>query len=353
MLRRIGWSTVGMVAACLIAGGISACHGSGKSGSKAESRRPSTLPVEVVVVRPTGGSRDGHVSAVVEARHDALMRSRVSGRIVSIPVRLGQRVRKGDLLIRLSGESQGAAVRAADATLLEAEKNYSRIDALFRSASATRAEWDRARKNLDVARAEDQRAHSVLGWSAIRSPFSGMISGKFVREGDTVAPGTPLVEVIEPGRLRVEAHVPSLWTREIRQGEKVSFKAGNPPVFFPVIIREIAAGTDPVTHTVRIRADVAPSDARKLRPGEFGTLFVPVGKETRFLLPPTAVLDKDGLKEVFVVENNRAYLQYVRTGEVRDGKVEILSGLSEGETVVVHPGSRLENGAVVTPEIAS
>lgn len=353
MLRRIRWLSIGMVASGLIAGGLSACHDTGKPKSDAKVSGLPALPVEVMVVRASAGMREGHVSAVLQARHDALLKSRVSGRVVSIPVRLGQRVPKGTLLIRLSKESQGASVRAADATLLEARKTFSRIDTLYRSASATRSEWDRARKNLDVALARDQRAHSELGWSDIRSPFSGMISGKFVREGDTVTPGTPMVEVLEPGVLRVEAYVPSRWARMMRKGEQVRLGVGNPPVSVPVTIREIAAGTDPVTHTVRVRADVAPHDARGLRPGEFGTLFVPIKKETRFLIPRTAVLDKEGLKEVFVVEKNRVYLQYVRTGEVLDGSVEILSGLSEGETVVIHPGSRLENGAIVAPGIGS
>lgn len=184
------------------------------------------------MVQPTGGQREGQVSAVVRARHEALIKSRVSGRVLSIPVALGQGVRKGEILLRLSSRSQKAAVQAADATLREAQKNFDRIDALFKSSSATRAEWDRARKELDVALAQDQRAHSIFGWSEIRAPFSGRISQKRVRVGDTVIPGTPLIAVLESGALEVKASLPSSWAGRVQPGERATLEIGLPPEIF-------------------------------------------------------------------------------------------------------------------------
>lgn len=343
MLPSIRWLRFG-IALGVMAGGLLACHQSG--GQKSPSVNPP-VSVEAIVVQPTGGQREGQVSAVVRARHEALIKSRVSGRVLSIPVALGQGVRKGEILLRLSSRSQKAAVQAADATLREAQKNFDRIDALFQSSSATRAEWDRARKELDVALAQDQRAHSIFGWSEIRAPFSGRISQKRVRVGDTVIPGTPLIAVLESGALEVKASLPSSWAGRVQPGERATLEIGLPPRNIPVTIREIAAGTDPLSHTVRIRGNLSGPDARGLRAGMFGTLSVPIGTENRILVPRSAVLDQDGLKEVFVVEGGKTYLQYVKTGKGDGDRIEILSGLSGGETVVIHSDGRLENGTPV------
>ncbi|MCL4462011.1 MAG: efflux RND transporter periplasmic adaptor subunit [Nitrospirae bacterium] len=343
MLPRIGWFTFGVVAS-VMAGGLSACH---SPGGEKTSLKIAPVTVETVLVRPTGGLREGQVSAVVRARHEALIRSRVSGRVLAIPVALGGFVHKGDVLIRLSDRSQEAAVRAADATLQEARSSFGRIDALYHSSSATRAEWDRARRILAVALAGDQRAHSILGWSAIRAPFSGRISRKRVRVGDSVVPGAPLIAVIESGAMEVKAQIPSSWAEAIHPGEQANLEIGNPLRRIPVRIREIAAGTDPLSHTVRIRASIESADAGEVRAGTFGTLSVPIGTASRILIPGSALLNQDGLREVFVVEDGRAYLQYVRTGKRLDGQVQILSGLSGGETVVVHPEGRLVNGTPV------
>ncbi len=349
MLPRIGWLTFGIFAS-LMAGGLSACH---KPGGEKTLSAKNPVTVETVVVQTTGGSREGRVSAVVRARHEALIKSRVSGRVLSIPVSLGETVREGGVLLRLSSRSQAAAVQAADATLQEARNSFGRIDALFHSSSATRAEWDRARKDLDVALARDQRAHSILGWSEIRAPFSGRISQKRVRVGDTVVPGTPLIAVLESGSLEVKANLPSSWAESVRPGGRATLEIGSPLRRIPVTIREVAAGTDPLSHTVRIRASLGSADGQGLRAGTFGTLSVPIGTATRILLPGSAILDQDGLREVFVVESGRAYLQYVRTGERFDGQIEILSGLSGGETVVIHSDGRLENGTPVRVKDAS
>ncbi|AFS52623.1 efflux RND transporter periplasmic adaptor subunit [Leptospirillum ferriphilum] len=343
MLPSIRWFPFG-IALSLMAGGLFACHQSG--GEKRPSAQPP-VSVDAIVIQPTGGQREGQVSAVVRARHEALIKSRVSGRVLSIPVALGQVVRKGEVLVRLSSGSQEAAVQAADATLQEARKNFDRIDALFQSSSATRAELDSAKKELDVALAQDQRAHSILGWSEIRAPFPGRISQKRVRVGDTVVPGTPLIAVLESGALEVKANLPSSWAGRVQPGQRATLEIGFPPRHVPVTIREIAAGTDPLSHTVRIRGNLSGADARGLRAGMFGTLSVPIGTENRILVPRSAVLDQDGLKEVFVVEGGKSYLQYVKTGKEDADRVEILSGLSGGETVVIHSDGRLENGTPV------
>ncbi len=293
--------------------------------------------------------REGQISGVVSGRHEARLSSRAGGRVIRILVRLGERVKKGQILLELSGESQSQQVKASEANLAAARKNFARIDSLYKTQSATQAEWDRSRQALDVAKAQASSAQSVLDWTRVSAPFSGVVSRKFVRTGDIVGVGSPLVEVLEDSHFQVFAHVPVQWAKEIRLGQRVMFRTlgKEGPRTVPVVIREIAAGSDPVSHTVLVRADVVESPNSGLLSGLYGTLEIPVGKEQSFLVPRSSILDKDGLKEVFVVENGKAYLRYVRTGEPHGSRSEVISGLSEGETVVVAPPGDLENGSPV------
>lgn len=325
---------------------LSDCHRSGpSSGGKPQPART----VQTADVRVVDSEREVQVSGVVSGRHEANLTSRVGGRVTRILVRLGERVKKDQVLIELSGEVQSQALKAADANLAEAQKSFQRIDSLYRSQSATKSEWDRARQRLDVASAQDARARSLLGWTRVRAPFSGVVSRKVVRTGDVVGIGFPLVEILQDRNFQVFAHVPARWSKEIRVGQRVMFRVAEKGAVrgVPVVIREIAGGADPVSHTVLVRANAAAGAGSGLWSGQYGTMELPVGRDRIFLVPRQAVLDRDGLKEVFVVEDGKAYLRYIRTGTEHDGQIEVLSGLSDRETVVLSPTGDLENGSPV------
>ncbi|MHB1286652.1 MAG: efflux RND transporter periplasmic adaptor subunit [Leptospirales bacterium] len=346
MERELRMWIFGPLGGMLMVLALSGCHHRGPVTKGALQRvwKVHTLKVQLV-----HSDREGQISGVVSGRHEARLASRAGGSVSRILVRLGERVKKGQILLELSGESQYQQVKASEANLEAARKNFKRIDSLYKTQSATQAEWDRSRQALDVARAQASGARSVLDWTRVSAPFSGVVSRKFVRTGDIVGVGSPLLEILENSHFQIFSHVPARWASEIRLGQRVMFRTlgKEGPRTVPVVIREIAAGSDPVSHTVLVRADAVDSPESGLQSGQYGTLEIPVGKDQAFLLPRSSILDKDGLKEVFVVENGKAYLRYVRTGEAHGSQSEVISGISEGETVVVGPPGELENGSPV------
>ncbi|MHB8543761.1 MAG: efflux RND transporter periplasmic adaptor subunit [Leptospirales bacterium] len=328
---------------------LSACH---RNGSSHDEKSRQVRAVRLSTVQSVVSDREGHVSGVVSGRHEALLTSRVGGRVKRILVRLGERVRKGQILVELSGGAREASVQAADADLEEARSHFRRIDSLYKTQSATKSEWDRARRALDVARSRAAGAQSVLARSLVRAPFPGVVARKSVRKGDVVAIGSPLVEVVQNRGFQVVAHIPAQWSKSVHIGQRVSFliheHAGSRTL--PVVVREVGAGSDPVSYTVPVRADVQKGFGEGLWSGEYGTMEIPVGHEQVVLIPVSSILDRDGLKEVFVVENGKAFLRYIRSGRVKGEQIEVLSGVSSGESVVVSPPGDLENGTAVRAE---
>lgn len=347
--------------------GLSGCHPGGKSGPATGTSHP--VPVSVLVAGLESGAHAISVAGVVRGIHEASLTARVEGQVESVPVHLGQKVVRGQLLLRLSDQTFRARKVRAQAALSYAATNFSRIDRLYSNGSASRSEWDRAKQSLDVATAEEQDASAQLSWTKVVAPFSGRIASKGVRKGDVVQPGAPLLSVVDAGRLQVVAHVPDTWSGSLHPGLPVRFSVKG--VDLDGKIRDLSPQSDPVAHTVTVKVllDGRTLPSSLLSPdrnmkgkegryglggfgslvGMYGKLSVPVEKEETLWIPRSAVIDHEGLQEVFVVASGHAELRYVRTGREVSGNVEILSGLRAGETLVVSPPGVLSDGADVTP----
>lgn len=327
---------------------LSGCHG-GKDPARA---RPHAVTLPVVSPSKVGTLREIEVAGVVRGIHEALLTARVGGQVEVLPVRLGQGVTKGELLLGLSSQSALARKERSEAALSYARANFARIDRLFRDGSASRAEWDRAKQSLDVAVAGEREAVAALSWTRVTAPFSGRISQKQVRKGDVVLSGSPLMVVVDTSRLLVVGFVPDAFSAALKPGLAVRFSVkGND---LAGRIRDLSPQSDPVTHTVAVkvlleRASVARTwPGRTQRDGAYGKLFIPVFRQRTMTLPSGAVVDHEGLREVFVVKDGHAELRYVRTGKTMNGRVEILSGLSTKALVVAAPPAGLTDGMPVS-----
>jgi RND family efflux transporter MFP subunit len=320
-------------------------------------------PISVLVVTPglETGSNEISVAGVVRGIHEADITARVGGEVQRVPVHLGQRVVRGQLLLTLSDQTFRARTVRAQASLSYARANFDRIEHLYRNGSASRSEWDRAKQTLDVATAEEQDASAQLSWTRVVAPFSGRVARKTVRKGDVVQTGAPLLSVIDATRLKVIAHVPDTWSAALHPGLSVHFSVKGADI--PGTIRELSPQSDPVAHTVTVKVLLSrrsiprswsspakgPESTFVGMVGMYGKLLVPVMKEKELRIPVSAVIDHEGLKEVFVVVSDHAELRYIRTGRTEGASVEVLSGLRPGETVVASSPLPLADGMAVTP----
>ncbi len=330
--------------------GLMGCrHSSSPHAGKASA------PISVQTVRPesTGGTREMGVAGVIRGIHEALLSARVAGEVQRVNVRLGERVVKGQALLTLSSRTLGADLSQAAARRDFAASNYARIDRLYQDKSASRAEWEAARQSRDEAEAAYHAAKARLGWTTITSPFPGRIVSRVAQEGEEVQPGTPLLTVADDRRLEVVAHVPDALVSGLAPASPVRFVSHGHEYAGRLV--EISSGSDPVTHTVPVKVLLAPTRKATakdrnagLRPGGFGKLYIPVPGRAAIRVPAKALIDHEGLHELFVVTSGHAELRYVRVGRSVGDMVEILSGLSPTEEVVLDPPSTLVDGMAVS-----
>jgi RND family efflux transporter MFP subunit len=286
-------------------------------------------------------------SGTVTSRSVANVAPKVMARVIEMRVSAGAPVAAGDVLavlddreVRARAEQARAALAAATAQANQAEADLRRAQTLFQKQATTRQDLDameaRARATrAQVAQARDALAEAdvLLGETTVRAPFAGIVAQRLADPGDMAAPGHPLVIIHDPAALRLEAHVAERCAGSLSVGSAAVVHLDTPARDLTVRLDEVAPMADPVSRTVLAKA--ALPAAPDLRPGIFGVLRIPCGSHSAIVIPASAVARTGQLETVRVLSNGGSRVRHVRTGKPVGDLVEVLSGLGEGESVVL------------------
>ena len=298
--------------------------------------------------------------------HTAYLGAPAEGRIVTVHVRLGDRVTAGQALVTMqSGEATAsradfekatAGVSAARATAAFAKSERERAERLFALKAASRTEMERATTDDDVARSTLQQAEAELararaaraqlgatsagGTMILRSPIRGVVLSRDATPGAVAAAGAPLITVTDPGTLWLDIAVPDNAIGGIRTGGRVSFRVpAFPDVMFDARIQSVGGALDTGTRTIPVRAIVKNGDAR-LRPAMFATALIEGGKARQLVaLPRDAVQLLDNRTVVFIARPDGAggavfERRDVDVTSATGSMAQVVRGLSPGEVVV-------------------
>ncbi len=280
------------------------------------------------------------VVATVNAKLRSVIESKVSGRIEQMLVVPGQQVKEGELLATLDVREIKARLDQATPTLEQAEKDLRRFTELLQKRVITQQEFEGAEAKARVARASVIEATTMLSYAQVTAPFDGVITRKLADVGDLATPGKPLIEMEDPGALRIEASVPDAIIDRVSIGAKLPVRIGK--LDFEGTVREISPIADPSSRTMLVKLDLPAAPG--LRTGQFGRVFVPVAETTVLRIPSDAVLRRGQMELVFIKDGNIARLRIVKTGKVFDQESEIVSGVNAGEEVITEGQSDLVDG---------
>jgi RND family efflux transporter MFP subunit len=333
---KAGLTILGLVAV------LAAC-GESHSSETAHADRTEHGPGMIVQVEDI--QMNVPVEGTVIARNRAEITTRMMARVSEVTADIGTRVRKGQVILRLGTEDIAAnrakaeaGVMVATAGRAEAEKQADRMDALLSQDVVPQVQRDQA--HLQLAQAESQVAIAAAtlqevenagSYASIRAPFDGEVVSRFIDEGDVAAPGMPLLVVEETGpregRLAVPVDVAG--SLEVGSTVRVSILGGRT---YDAPVRVVAAGADPMSKTVEVRVTL-PADWPT---GVSLTALVPAGSTQAVTIPTEAVVRRGQLTGVRVVTGDGASLRWIRLGRtVDEGRVEVLSGLSEGDEILL------------------
>ena len=276
----------------------------------------------------------------------------VPGQVSAIRFRSGQKVEAGEPILQLDDSVDRADLDGLVAERTLAEVQFERMERLYKQQSVSRSDYDEARAKLDAARARVTAKRAVIRKKAIRAPFTGHLGIRKVDLGEYLEPGTAVVGLQALDPIYVDYSLPEHHFARLHAEQAVDLTVrAHPGQRFEGRITAINPGVDPGTRNVRIRATVDNPEGL-LRPGMFAQVRTVLPRREGILtVPRTAVTYNTYGDSVFVIEQKdgqkTVQRRQIRTGEVRAGRVEVVSGLAEGETVVSAGHQKLRNGQPV------
>lgn len=342
----------------------------GCSGQKSEpaaapqAETPVSLGAENVLrVAPRKLESGPVISGSLQARRSATLRAEVGGALLEVKVEQGQPVKRGELLARIDDAALQDQLIAARSTakvtgnaLEVARAEEERNAKLAESGVITQRDFDRvklarqqAEAQLSEAQARLALTQDQLSRTRITAPFDGAVSERQANAGDVVAPGTPLVTVVDPTSLRLEAAVPAEHASKLQAGTPVDFRvAGYGEQGFTGKIERVNPVVDPATGQVRIYVAI-PNSEQALLAGLFAQGRVASESREALAVPLSAVDLKGTSPSMLRVKDGKVERVSVELG-LRDEvaqQVEIRSGLQAGDVVVLGSAKDLAEGTRV------
>lgn len=321
------------------------------SCGKHDATNSAATALSSIAVKVQAAKLEPHVAVeevvgTVRSKLRAIVEAKVSGRVLEYTATPGAMVKAGDLLARLDVQEIQAKVDQAKAMLDQAQRDFDRQKQLIASNATTRQDFDAADAGVKVATAGVSEAETMMSYARVTAPFDGVVTRKLADVGDLAMPGKPLLEIEAPTALRFEADLPEAILDRIKMGAKMQVKIASVAKPLEAAVSEIAPVADPVSRTFQVKLDLPAAEG--LRTGQFGRVSVPVAEAKLLLVPKDAVMKRGQMELVLVVKDSKAALRLVKTGKALDGRVEVLSGLEEGEQVVVSDVAKLADAQPVT-----
>lgn len=343
---------------------LSAC------GSKTEKTADTKSdPVNVTLATPAmpGGSMI-QVSGQAEAVQQAVISTRMMGQITSLPVKMGDRVRKGQLLMTISnGDIQarkaqaGAAIAEAEANVKNAQKDYERYTALFNKQSASAKELDNvtlqyhaAQSRLEAALQMRNEANALLAYTNLTAPFDGVITQKNADAGGMASPGQPLLVIEQDGQLQLRAFISEADINQVKTGTKATAVVSAANISVPCTVSAVNTSSLNSGGQYEIKLSIAKNDQQQLRSGMYANISIPVAgmvttdAAAQVRVPLSALVHNDQLTGLYTISSDHtALLRWVRTGKTYGNEIEVLSGLDAHESFILQADGKLYNGVPV------
>jgi RND family efflux transporter MFP subunit len=318
--------------------------------SISDIQREQGVPVEVQTVRQDTLVYSLRFSGNVAGYSQAWATSHLTEKVSEVPVKVGDRVSKGDVLVVLNKSNPQAQYQQAELAFENAEKEYKRIGALYEQGAVSRQTYDQTTLARDMAQTNFANATDLV---EVTAPIDGVVTDILYKHGEVVSSNSPVVVVSRIDRIKCELWVGDADRQQIKLGQIAQFSrstnelSANGQYALKGTVTEVALSADSETHLFKV---VVAADNRHnvLIPGQLVSVtIITLTIPKVLLIPKDAVILQDDKPYIFKVENNVANLIPITLGRENMNESEIVSGLSAGDTIVVYGMNRVKSGEKV------
>jgi RND family efflux transporter MFP subunit len=288
------------------------------------------------------------LTGYMEAFSEIDIAAQAQGTITSLNAELGQVKSKGSIVATIDDKLKNLAVQKAKNLKVKLEKDLERNKNLYNGGSLTGQQLDDAQNSYDDASIQLDQAEKELANTAIKSPISGIITKKQVEEGEYINIGSPITTIVDISKLKIKLNVSEIDVYQLKLGDKANISTDvYPGVTFEGNISFISSQGDD-SHNYPVEIVISNNSKYPLKSGTFANVMIklPVAAEALYI-PRESLLGSITEASVYVAENNKAILKKIVVGNGNDKYLKVISGLKEGEEVIVNGQINLsENKAI-------
>jgi len=351
---------------------LSGCEDKVKPG-KADVERPVVEGIAVIEIHPSRVVEYYETSGTVKAKTISSLASRVMGTVTSIMVKEGDSVVKGELLLTIDDRDVAQRVRAAEEGYKEALKaleaaeqnkslvyiTHSRYKGLYDEMAISKQEMDEIETRKKIADIEYERAKAMAKgaeaalleaqvnheFTKIKAPISGIVTEKRIEVGSMAVPGTPLFTVEDNSSFELEVNIDERLLEKLKIGMPVNVTIDSIGKQSKGRIYEIVPSVDSLSRTFLVKIEI---NGEFLKTGLYGRVMIPKGQRETILVPKAAIVEKGQLVGVYAVDDNGIITyRLIKAGKTYNEGIEVLSGLKDGDRIVVDGIEKVVDGGIV------
>ena len=334
-MKETKWFLPAAAATVLILVAFLAFRGyGGKHGPvPTEPKGPLISGLETAVVQPVAITDFNETSGSVKARSVSVLAAKVMGAVTEVKVRQGDRVAAGQLLLAIDADDISRQLESAAHQKELADVTAARYRSLFAANAISRQQLDEVETRRKVADAEYSRAAANLAFARITAPFAGVVTDRRIDPGSMASPGMHLLTVEDISSFSIETQADERLINRIAVGMPVEVAIESIGRSVTGRVVEASPSVDPVSHTFYVKVEMADP---ALRSGLYAKVRFPLGQRQALLVPADSIVSKGQLTGVYVADE-KGLLSYrlIKTGKQTSSGIEILSGISTGDRLVV------------------
>jgi len=306
-----------------------------KSGAIMPIGRPDmVVPVKAHIVSLETLSNSVYTTGTILANEEVELRSEISGKIIKILFKEGSYVNKGDLLIKINDADLQAQLRRAESKVKLSEEKESRQRQLRDGNLISQEEYDNTVGELNVNQADYDLIKAQIDKTEIRAPFGGIVGLRSVSEGSYVTTSTVMARLQNFNNIKVDFSIPEKYSASVKTGDELEFKISGSNRLFQAKVYAIEPKINPGTRTLQIRA-ICNSSYKELIPGAFANVELNLKQiADAILIPTVSIVPELKGQKVFLYKNGIVNAQNVEIGIREETRVQIISGLQKGDTVI-------------------
>ncbi len=317
-------------------------HAQGRGGAA------GPVAAEVFVVKSTPMAMSVNTVGTLRANESVDIVPELTKRLAKIQVEEGAQVEKDEILFVLDDADLNAEIAEIEARLKLAQANEARTGNLLPQKAISRQEYDLAKSELDIFKAQKVTKEVELAKTRIRAPFAGKTGVRRVSEGALLTPDTVLMTLQDLSRIKVDFPLPERYASEVKPGQKFTFTVAGNATVFEGRVQVIEPAVEANTRSLQVRGIC--DSPKGLVPGGFAEVKLELDTmENGYAIPSEAVVPSARGQGVYVAKDGKAEFRDIEIGIRTAGQVQVLRGLAEGDRLLVTNLLRLRPGVEVKP----